>query len=170
MYPYSYVPSGHVIQELGVEGDIETETKVLLHENAIITRAFPKAALECLPADDFTFTSDMLRNRKDIRSLCVFSIDPPGCTDIDDALSIELAENGCFTVEKDRNYFFFSEQLHKQVGIHIADVTSFVFQDSALDKEAADRATTVYLADRRIEMLPQQLSSDLCSLKGIVSR
>ncbi|GJQ10975.1 hypothetical protein GpartN1_g2766.t1 [Galdieria partita] len=144
----SMFPSGHVIEELGIEGDIETETKVLLHENSIITRAFPKAALECLPNDGFQFTPDMLRNRKDVQSLCLFSIDPPGCTDIDDALSIQLDENGNFVV-----------------GVHIADVTSFVSQDSALDKEAADRSTTVYLADRRIEMLPPRLSSDLCSLK-----
>ncbi|EME27978.1 exoribonuclease R [Galdieria sulphuraria] len=144
----SMFPSGHVIEELGVEGDIETETKVLLHENSIITRAFPKAVLECLPADDLQFSPDMLKNRKDLQSLCIFSIDPPGCTDIDDALSIQLDEN--------HNYM---------VGVHIADVTSFISRDTALDKEAADRSTTVYLADRRIEMLPPRLSSDLCSLK-----
>jgi len=144
----SMFPSGHIMEELGVEGNLETETKVLLHENSIVTRAFPKAVLDCLPGDEFQFTSDTFKDRKDIRNWCIFSIDPPGCTDIDDALSIQLEENG--------NYM---------IGVHIADVTSFVSQDSALDREASDRSTTVYLADRRIEMLPARLSSDLCSLK-----
>eukprot|EP00871_Galdieria_phlegrea_P002051 jgi/Galph1/2847/GphlegSOOS_G1537.1 len=140
-------PNGHIVNELGKKGEIETETKVLLCENSIITRAFPKAALDCLPNSDFQFSEDKFKGRKDLRSSCVFSIDPPGCTDIDDALSVET-DNDNFVI-----------------GVHIADVTSFITQDSALDREAADRSTTVYLADRRIEMLPSRLSSDLCSLK-----
>lgn len=76
-------------------------------------------------------------------------MDPPGCTDIDDALHCRILENG--------NY---------EVGVHIADVTHFIRPGTALDKEAALRATTVYLVDKRIDMVPELLSSNLCSLLG----
>lgn len=81
------------------------------------------------------------------------SIDPPGCTDIDDALHWRLLPNG--------NY---------EVGVHIADVTHFIRPGTALDAEAANRGTTVYLTDKRIDMVPALLSSDLCSLRSKVDR
>ena len=87
--------------------------------------------------------------RVDYRDVAVFSIDPPGCTDIDDALHVRLLPNG-----------------HYEVGVHIADVAHYVRPDTALDLEAASRATSVYLVDRRIDMLPSQLSTSLCSLQA----
>ena len=76
-------------------------------------------------------------------------MDPPGCTDIDDALHSRVLPNG-----------------NIEVGVHIADVTHFIRPGNAMDKEAASRATTVYLVDKRIDMVPGLLSSNLCSLRG----
>lgn len=88
-----------------------------------------------------------LEKRIDLTNICVCSVDPPGCTDIDDALHCRQLPNGNF-----------------EVGVHIADVTHFIRPGNALDKEAANRGTTVYLVDRRIDMIPELLSSNLCSL------
>lgn len=88
-----------------------------------------------------------------MRKLTICSVDPPGCTDIDDALHSRVLPNGNF-----------------EVGVHIADVSHFIRPGTALDKEAASRATTVYLVDKRIDMVPELLSSNLCSLRGNVER
>lgn len=87
--------------------------------------------------------------RVDLRDITICSVDPPGCTDIDDALHCRKIDSG--------NY---------EVGVHIADVSHFIRPGNALDKEAASRATTVYLVDKRIDMVPELLSSNLCSLRG----
>jgi exosome complex exonuclease DIS3/RRP44 len=79
--------------------------------------------------------------REDLRHICICSVDPPGCTDIDDALHCFKLPNG--------NY---------EVGVHIADVSHFIRPGTALDKEAARRATTVYLIDKRLDMVPGQYS------------
>ena len=92
-----------------------------------------------------------MKGRADLRNLDVCSIDPPGCTDIDDALHARFVNDGSGLIE---------------VGVHIADVTFFVQPNGAVDKEASCRATTVYLVDRRIDMLPGLLGSNLCSLQG----
>lgn len=94
-----------------------------------------------------------LKNRTDFRHLDVCSIDPPGCTDIDDALHAKLLPNG--------NY---------EVGVHIADVSHFVKSENAMDSEAARRGTTVYMVDKRIDMLPPLLGTNLCSLQSDVDR
>lgn len=85
--------------------------------------------------------------------MAICSVDPPGCTDIDDALHSRVLSNG-----------------NIEVGVHIADVSHFIRPGTALDKEAASRATTVYLVDKRIDMVPELLSSNLCSLRGNVER
>ena len=90
---------------------------------------------------------------KDIRKTLVMSIDPICCEDVDDALSVKKFENG-----------------NLEFGVHIADVTHFVPVNSLSDLEARKRATTVYLADRRYDMLPPVLSAQLCSLLGSVER
>lgn len=87
--------------------------------------------------------------RVDLRDIAICSVDPPGCTDIDDALHCRRIDSGNF-----------------EVGVHIADVSHFIRPGNALDKEAASRATTVYLVDKRIDMVPELLSSNLCSLRG----
>lgn len=88
-----------------------------------------------------------------MRKLTICSVDPPGCTDIDDALHSRKLPNG-----------------NIEVGVHIADVSHFIRPGNAMDKEAASRATTVYLVDKRIDMVPELLSSNLCSLRGNVER
>jgi exoribonuclease R len=84
-----------------------------------------------------------------LRKYTICSVDPPGCTDIDDALHSRILPNG-----------------NIEVGVHIADVSHFIKPGTAIDKEAALRATTVYLVDKRIDMVPELLSSNLCSLRG----
>jgi exosome complex exonuclease DIS3/RRP44 len=93
------------------------------------------------------------KDRVDLRKLAICSVDPPGCTDIDDALHSRMLPNG-----------------NTEVGVHIADVSHFIRPGNAMDKEAASRATTVYLVDKRIDMVPELLSSNLCSLRGNVER
>lgn len=146
-------PTGHVIKEIGLSGDKEAETEVLLVENGIPTRKFSDAAMACLPDETWTVTDDHIKSRWDLRNWTICSVDPPGCTDIDDALHFRRLNDA-----------------EVEVGVHIADVTAFVAHGSALDIEAAERGTTVYLVDRRIEMLPSLLSGNLCSLQADVER
>jgi exosome complex exonuclease DIS3/RRP44 len=122
-------------------------------------RPFPKSVLDCLPEEghDWRVPAHLddpgWQGRKDLRDLLVCSIDPVGCVDIDDALHATQLPNG--------NY---------AVGVHIADVSHFVKPDTAMDREASMRGTTVYLVDKRIDMLPMLLGTDLCSLKPYVER
>jgi len=143
-------PSGHYVKTLGPLGDKNTETEVLLIQHDIPYHPFSEKVLVCLPSKNWTAKMDpdsSSKHRQDLTHLCVFSVDPPGCTDIDDALHIRKLPNGNF-----------------EIGVHIADVSHFVQEDTALDKEAAERGTTVYLVDKRIDMLPQLLGENLCSL------
>ena len=149
----SRYPTGHFVRALGRLGDRATENQVLLLEHDIPHSTFSEAVLECLPSLPWTITTRDEAVRVDCRHLDICSVDPPGCTDIDDALHAFVMDNG--------NY---------QVGVHIADVSHFIKPGTALDREAADRSTTVYLTDRRIDMVPELLSSNLCSLRGGVER
>jgi exosome complex exonuclease DIS3/RRP44 len=149
----SFHPVGHVVKEIGASGDKEAETEVLLVENGIPTRKFSDAAMACLPDETWKVTEEHVATRWDLRDWTICSVDPPGCTDIDDALHFRRLND---------------EEV--EIGVHIADVTAFVAHDSALDKEAAERGTTVYLVDRRIEMLPSLLSGNFCSLRDGVER
>lgn len=142
-------PSGHVIREIGSSEDKETETEVILIENGIPTRKFSHAAMACLPDASWKVTEEHCKSRWDLRDWTICSVDPPGCTDIDDALHFRRISDD-----------------EVEVGVHIADVTAFVAHDSALDREAAERGCTVYLVDRRIEMLPSLLAGNFCSLRG----
>lgn len=91
-----------------------------------------------------------VNKRVDLRSICVCSVDPPGCTDIDDALHAKPISGT--TLDGYKKY---------EVGVHIADVTHFVRPNTALDKEAALRSTTVYLVDKRIDMVPGKNLTDI---------
>ena len=102
--------------------------------------------MACLPPADWKITEANSRGRRDIRHLCVMSIDPPGCKDIDDALHVRRLPNG-----------------NLEVGVHIADVTYFVHHGTAIDIEAADRSNTTYLVERRLDMLPVRVWAR-CSL------
>ncbi|KAK2824440.1 hypothetical protein Q5P01_021615 [Channa striata] len=115
--------------------------------------AFAQAVLSFLPKMPWAITPEDMVRREDLRHLTVCSVDPPGCTDIDDALHCRELENG-----------------NLEVGVHIADVSHFIRPGNALDKEAANRGTTVYLCGKRIDMVPELLSSNLCSLRSNVER
>lgn len=146
---HSRYPEGHFIRALGPIGDKSTENEVLLLEHDIPHSSFSEAVMDCLPSLPWVIGAEDERSRVDLRGLNICSVDPPGCTDIDDALHCFQLPNG--------NY---------EVGVHIADVSHFIRPGTAIDKEAADRGTTVYLTDRRIDMVPALLSSNLCSLRG----
>jgi DIS3-like exonuclease 1 len=150
----SRYPHGHFVCSLGPIGDVETETKAILTTHGLVSQPFTKAHLAELPPQDWKLTEEEVSKRRDLRSShLVFSIDPKGCEDIDDAMSVRVKKNG-----------------HLELGVHIADVSYFVSSGSLLDQEAASRATTVYLVDRRYDMLPGRLSTDLCSLWSGVDR
>ncbi|XP_040572324.1 DIS3-like exonuclease 1 [Lepeophtheirus salmonis] len=153
---YSNYPIGHFVRRLGDIGDLETEIDCLLMENNISVGPFSSGILNEMPNGDNwkPDPNEVSNNRNDLRhSHFIMSIDPQGCEDVDDALSIRTLKNG-----------------NLELGVHIADVTYFVKSGSLTDKEASQRATTVYLADRRYDMLPSVLSGNLCSLLGGVER
>ncbi|KAG7315918.1 hypothetical protein KOW79_020784 [Hemibagrus wyckioides] len=149
----SRYPNGHFVRNLGGAGDKETETEVLLLEHDVPHQPFSQTVLSFLPKMPWSVTEEDLKVRADLRHLCVCSVDPPGCTDIDDALHCRELDNG-----------------NLEVGVHIADVSHFIRPGNALDQEAASRGTTVYLCGKRIDMVPELLSSNLCSLRSNVER
>ncbi|XP_062866616.1 exosome complex exonuclease RRP44 [Trichomycterus rosablanca] len=149
----SRYPNGHFVRNLGEAGDKDTEQEVLLLEHDVQHQPFSQAVLSFLPKMPWGITEEDLKLRADLRHLCVCSVDPPGCTDIDDALHCRDLENG-----------------NLEVGVHIADVSHFIRPGNALDLEAANRGTTVYLCGKRIDMVPELLSSNLCSLRSNVER
>ncbi|XP_032273358.1 DIS3-like exonuclease 1 isoform X4 [Phoca vitulina] len=154
----SVYPNGHFVRVLGRIGDLEGEIATILVENSISVVPFSEAQM-CempvnTPGNPWKVSREEERERKDLREThLVFSIDPKGCEDVDDTLSVRTLTNG-----------------NLELGVHIADVTHFVPPNSYIDIEARTRATTYYLADRRYDMLPSILSADLCSLLGGVDR
>ncbi|XP_060008566.1 DIS3-like exonuclease 1 isoform X2 [Lagenorhynchus albirostris] len=154
----SMYPSGHFVRVLGRIGDLEGEIATILVENSISVVPFSEAQMCEMPVNTaenpWKVSSEEERERKDLRKThLVFSIDPRGCEDVDDTLSVRALDNG-----------------NLELGVHIADVTHFVTSHSYIDIEARTRATTYYLADRRYDMLPSILSADVCSLLGGVDR
>lgn len=155
----SRYPSGHFIRSLGELETKGAETEALLLEYDVQYKPFPKSVLDCLPSEGHDWKVPVSKEdkgwngRRDLRDLLICSIDPPGCQDIDDALHARKLPNGNF-----------------EVGVHIADVSHFVKPNNAMDLEASVRGTTVYLVDKRIDMLPSLLGTDLCSLKPYVER
>ncbi|PKI85124.1 Dis3p [Malassezia vespertilionis] len=156
----SRYPEGHFIRALGAAETKEAEQESLLLEYDVPYRPFSKSILACLPPEGdqwavppYDPNNAVWCNRKDLREENICSIDPPGCQDIDDALHAKELPNG-----------------NIQVGVHIADVSHFVSADTPMDAEAASRGTTVYLVDKRIDMLPHLLGTNLCSLRPFVER
>ncbi|XP_062570855.1 DIS3-like exonuclease 1 [Saccostrea cucullata] len=154
----SQYPNGHFVKTLGPIGDLEAEISAILLENTIHASQFSEAQKKELPVDTpenpWGIEEAELSKRCDLRSShLIFSIDPKGCEDVDDTLSVRNLENG-----------------NLELGVHIADVTHFVRSGSLTDTEAMSRSTTVYLADRRYDMLPGILSANLCSLISGVDR
>ena len=140
-------PFGKITQVLGKPGDHNTEMHSILVEYGL-PYEFPKeveAEAENLPIE---ITKEEIAKRRDMRSDLTFTIDPKDAKDFDDALSFTKLENG--------NY---------EIGIHIADVSHYLQEKTILDDEAYDRATSVYLVDRVVPMLPEMLSNGVCSLR-----
>ena len=140
-------PFGEVIDVLGKAGDNTTEMHAILAEYGL-PYTYPQsveAAAEKIPAE---ITPEDYAEREDFRDVVTFTIDPKDAKDFDDALSIRLLKPGLW-----------------EVGVHIADVSHYVKEGSAIDKEAVKRATSVYLVDRTIPMLPERLCNFICSLR-----
>jgi ribonuclease R/exosome complex exonuclease DIS3/RRP44 len=140
-------PFGEVLEVLGMPGDHETEIHSILLEYGLPYK-FPEnveAEAALIPLE---ISSNEIANRKDMRADLTFTIDPKDAKDFDDALSFKTLENGNF-----------------EIGIHIADVSHYLQEKSELDNEAYQRATSVYLVDRVVPMLPEVLSNGVCSLR-----
>eukprot|EP00041_Stephanoeca_diplocostata_P037599 m.1428829 g.1428829 ORF g.1428829 m.1428829 type:complete len:1137 (+) comp25068_c0_seq3:205-3615(+) len=151
-------PEGHFVTTIGPADTLEAETKIILHENQIRAGDFSAGVHKEMPVDTpenpWTPSAEEISKRRDIRaSHLIFSIDPLGCEDVDDALGVMVLPNG-----------------NVELSVHIADVTHFVQEGSFTDAEARSRGTTVYLCDRRYDMLPVVLSANLCSLHAGVDR
>ena len=140
-------PYGHVVDILGMPGENETEMHAILSEFGLPYR-FEKSVENAADSISEVITDQDRAGRRDFRKVLTFTIDPSDAKDFDDALSFRKLDNG--------NY---------EVGVHIADVTWYVKPGSAVDKEAQERGTSVYLVDRTVPMLPEKLSNKLCSLR-----
>lgn len=141
------VPSGHIVDVLGAPGENDTEMHAILAEFNLPYR-FEKEVADAADKISDVIGEEELRGRRDFRDVLTITIDPTDAKDFDDALSFRKLENG--------NY---------EIGVHIADVTYYVRPGSVVDDEAKSRATSVYLVDRTVPMLPEKLSNKLCSLR-----
>lgn len=140
-------PKGEVSVVFGQEDSNDIEMQTIL-VNKGFNLAFPADVLHENATIDIDIKEEEIAKRRDMRKVTTFTIDPETAKDFDDALSIQKLDNG--------NY---------EIGVHIADVTHYVKPDTALDKEAARRTTSVYLVDRVLPMLPEKLSNGACSLR-----
>ncbi len=140
-------PIGEIIHVLGKQGENNAEMNAILADYGF-PLAFPKEVENQADAIEETILAEEIAKRRDFREVLTFTIDPADAKDFDDAISFKALENG-----------------NVEVGIHIADVSHYVQSGSALDKEAFERGTSVYLVDRVIPMLPERLSNGLCSLR-----
>lgn len=149
---------GHFVRALGKIGDQSTENEVVLLEHDVPHSQFSEEVLSCLPKLPWIITDEVIfylcffslhhlfflqdvAVRVDLRHIDICSVDPPGCTDIDDALHCRPLDDG-----------------NLEVGVHIADVSHFIRPSTAIDLEAANRATTVYLVNKRIDMASNNLA------------
>lgn len=140
-------PRGEVVDVLGKTGKNDAEMHAILAEFGL-PYTYPENVEKAAETIGAGITPEVIAQREDMRGVTTFTIDPKDAKDFDDALSIRKLPNG--------NY---------EIGVHIADVTHYVRPDSALDREAQKRATSVYLVDRVVPMLPEHLSNGICSLR-----
>lgn len=140
-------PYGTIVKILGKPGEHETEIHSILAEYGL-PHEFPYEVEQYANSLDTSIKEEEISKRRDMRQVLTFTIDPKDAKDFDDALSFKVLENG--------NY---------EIGIHIADVSHYVIPDTELDDEAYNRATSVYLVDRVVPMLPEILSNNACSLR-----
>jgi ribonuclease R len=139
-------PKGEIIRVLGPAGENEAEIHSIMAQFELPFE-FPDKVLAESERIPEKISRDEISSRRDFRNILTFTIDPEDAKDFDDAISLQTLENG-----------------NTEIGVHIADVTHFLREDTVLDKEAFDRATSVYLVDRTIPMLPERLSNGVCSL------
>ena len=140
-------PEGKVVEVLGKTGENEAEIHSIMSEFGLPLR-FDERVIHEAEGISEEIPAAEIKKRRDFRKILTFTIDPEDAKDFDDALSFRVLENG--------NY---------EVGVHIADVTHYVRPSTLLDSDAYDRATSVYLVDRTVPMLPEKLSNALCSLR-----
>lgn len=145
--PKARSPLGKIVDVLGDSGDNNAEMHAILAEFELPYK-FPKKVDKAAEKIPFDIPSEEYEKRRDFREVTTFTIDPADAKDFDDALSVRKLENG-----------------NREVGIHIADVTYYVTPNSLIEAEARERATSVYLVDRVVPMLPERLSNGVCSLR-----
>ncbi|MFW3479677.1 ribonuclease R [Aerococcus urinaeequi] len=149
---HPFAVAGNVIQQIGHKDEPGVDILAILNMFEI-PHEFPNEVLDHANEVPETISNDDLKGRKDHRDLLTITIDGADAKDLDDAISLSKLPNGNF-----------------QLGVHIADVSYYVTEDSAMDKEAYERGTSVYLTDRVVPMLPQRLSNGICSLHPDVDR
>ncbi|MEN8886893.1 MAG: RNB domain-containing ribonuclease, partial [Winogradskyella sp.] len=140
-------PNGKVIKVLGKPGEHSTEIHSILAEYGLPLE-FPQEVEDYSNNLDISITEEEIAKRRDMRKDLTFTIDPKDAKDFDDALSFKILDNGLY-----------------EIGIHIADVSHYVQPGTVLDDEAYERATSIYLVDRVVPMLPERLSNGACSLR-----
>lgn len=140
-------PIGQVIDVLGKAGENTTEMHAILAEYGL-PYVYPENVEQAANLISAEITPEEIAEREDFRDILTFTIDPKDAKDFDDALSIRKLENGLW-----------------EIGVHIADVSHYVKEGSIIDKEAFRRATSVYLVDRTVPMLPERLCNFICSLR-----
>ncbi|KAL9056888.1 MAG: hypothetical protein Q9162_002659 [Coniocarpon cinnabarinum] len=143
-------PFGTLVEQLGEMGDLRVETDALLRDNNFGPDDFSDAVIKSIGFDDWSVENDgpeALANRRDFRSESIFTIDPNGTKELDDALHFKTLDNG-----------------HIEIGVHVADVAHFIKANSLVDREAKKRGTGVYLMNRTVNMLPAKLCAEVCSL------
>ncbi|WP_423129805.1 ribonuclease R [Gaoshiqia sp. Z1-71] len=140
-------PFGEIVEVLGNAGENDTEMHAILAEFDLPIR-FPENVLKAAERIPLEIPEEEIKNRRDMRDVTTFTIDPADAKDFDDALSIRQLKEDVW-----------------EVGVHIADVSHYVKPNSILDDEAYERATSVYLVDRVVPMLPEKLSNGVCSLR-----
>lgn len=145
-------PEGHVVEVLGKSGEVRAEMASVARQFRLPLH-FPKDVLAEAEKIDASIPKEEYKKRLDLRGHVCFTIDPEDAKDFDDAVSLEVQDDGDFLL-----------------GVHIADVSHYVHEGSALDAEALNRGTSVYLADEVIPMLPENISNNLCSLRADVDR
>ncbi len=142
-------PEGEVLEVIGPAGDNETEIRAILLDKGLameLPEEIEKEAHE-IKKNAPAFLASEIPKRRDFRNITTFTIDPADAKDFDDALSVETLPSG-----------------EIEIGVHVADVSAYVRPNMAIDQEARNRATSIYLVDRVIPMFPEVLSNDLCSL------
>jgi ribonuclease R len=140
-------PVAKVVEILGKTGENEAEIHSIMAEFDLPFRFAPEVLHEAEKIDE-AISNEEIKKRRDFRKVLTFTIDPEDAKDFDDAISFQKLENGLY-----------------EIGVHIADVSHYVKPNTTLDADALDRATSVYLVDRTVPMLPEKLSNGLCSLR-----